>query len=141
MSKVEKAVSSFNQGYNCSQALLEAYSEEMGVEREIALRVSSAFGGGMGCTAQTCGAATGALMVLGLKHGHTKNSPQKDAYRAGKDLLEEFKRRNGSTLCMELLKCDISTGEGMKEAQRQRLFSTVCPRLVRAAAEILEEML
>ena len=41
----------------------------------------------------------------------------------------------------ELLGCDISRPEGVKKAYKNGLFDSVCPKMVREAAEILEEML
>lgn len=139
MKKVEKAMELFSKGYNCSQAVFTAFSENMGIEKEAALKIASAFGGGMGCTGGTCGAVTGALMVIGLRHGST-GTGQKDSYERAKRLLERFAERNGTSLCKELLKCDIGTEEGMKKARKEDLFTTICPRLVRDAAEIIEGM-
>lgn len=71
MNNVERAVSSFKEGFSCSQALLSTYGPEPGVDRRTALRVSGAFGGGICRMGETCGAVTGALMVVGLKYGRT----------------------------------------------------------------------
>lgn len=120
--------------------MLSAYSERFGLDGETALKVASAFGGGMGCTGGTCGAVTGALMVLGLKEG-SAGKGQDRAYAATKELIARFRERNGGTLCSELLKCDIGTDEGMKKARKEGLFKSVCPKLVRDAAEIIEEIL
>ncbi|MBI5236814.1 MAG: C_GCAxxG_C_C family protein [Deltaproteobacteria bacterium] len=140
MEKVEQAVSSFKNGLNCSQALLSAYSEKLGLDKETALKLASCFGGGMGCAGETCGAITGALMVIGLRHGKT-GVRQDKAYSVVKEFVERFKERNGASLCRELLRCDISTDEGMKKAQKEGLFTSICPRLVKDAAEIVEGLL
>ncbi len=66
MSRIENAVSRFAEGYNCSQAVLSAYAEQLGVDGETALKIAAGFGGGLGRMAETCGAVTGAFMVLGL---------------------------------------------------------------------------
>jgi len=92
----------------------------------------------------TCGAVTGAFMVLGLKYG---NSTAKDkegkakTYKIIEEYTNRFKSRSSSVACRELLGCDISTPEGMKEARDKGLFSSICPRMVQDAVEILEEML
>lgn len=41
---------------------------------------------------------------------------------------------------MGLLDCDIATKEGMKQAGKEGLFTSVCPKLVESAARLLEEM-
>ena len=38
----------FKQGYNCSQSVIGAYCEKLGLDFEMAMRLSSSFGGGMG---------------------------------------------------------------------------------------------
>ena len=72
--KTEEAVKRFKKGFNCSQAVFSSYSEQFGLDGDVACKVATGFGGGMRM-AGTCGAVTGAFMVLGLKYG---NSPEKD---------------------------------------------------------------
>jgi len=69
MKRVEAAADCFEKGFNCAQAILSTYGTELGIEREHALRVAGPFGVGMGRMGNTCGAVTGAYMVIGLKHG------------------------------------------------------------------------
>ena len=80
MNKVESAVFSFNNGFNCCQSVLLAYCQEFGLDSQVASRLSTGFGGGMGRMAGVCGAVTGAFMVLGLKYGKMRaedNEPNK----------------------------------------------------------------
>ena len=142
MSVAELAVENFNKGYNCSQAILGTFSEQFGLDYELALKVATGFGGGMHING-TCGAVTGAIMVLGLKYGNTEQN--KDAkektYRKVVQFANKFSARNGYVKCPDLLGCDVTTLEGVRNAREKGLFSSVCPKLVRDAAEILEEML
>ena len=71
---VEKQFSQFN----CAQTVFSLFAKDLGMDETTALKVSSAFGGGMAC-AETCGAVTGAYMVLGMKHGHFTNDPNAKA--------------------------------------------------------------
>jgi len=144
MSKVELAVSCFEEGFACSQALLSTYSPQFGLDRETALKVAGAFGGGMGRMGEICGAVTGALMVIGLKHGITiadDEQSQEKTYSLVNEFVNRFKSRTGSIVCRELLGCDISTAEGMNTAKEKGLFTTLCPKYVRDAAETLEQIL
>lgn len=144
MSRVEQAVSCFKEGFSCSQALLSIYGVEFGLDHETALKVSGAFGGGMGRMGETCGAVTGAFMVIGLKYGNTRvddRQAKEKTYSLVKEFVEKFKSRNGSIACRELLGCDISTPEGMEIAKEKNLFATLCPKLVSDAAEIIEQTL
>jgi C_GCAxxG_C_C family probable redox protein len=141
--KAEQAVERFRKGFNCSQAVLSSYSEQFGLDCEKAFKVATGFGGGMRM-GDTCGAFTGALMVLGLKYGNTTVEDKKakaKTYTKVKEYTKRFKTRNGSITCRELLGCDLSTPEGMKEAKDKNLFSSICPTVVQDAGEILEEML
>ncbi len=142
MSRVEQAVEKFDQGYNCSQAVLSSYCEQFGLDYELALKIATGFGGGMHING-TCGAVTGAFMVLGLKYGNTKQN--KDAkektYRKVMQFANRFTKRNGSVKCHDLIDCDITTREGLEIARQKGVFSSLCPKLVQDAAEILEEIL
>ncbi|RZN73817.1 MAG: C_GCAxxG_C_C family protein [Candidatus Methanolliviera hydrocarbonicum] len=144
MNGFERAVSSFKEGFSCSQALLSIYGTQLDLNREMALKVSGAFGGGMGRMGETCGAVTGAFMVIGLKYGKTRiedEQTKEKAYSLVKEFVDKFKSRNGSIICRELLDCDISTPEGMKLAEEKKLVTTLCPKFVQDAAEIIEQIL
>jgi len=143
MSSVEDAVNCFCRGAACSQAILGTYGPLVGLPPELGMKLASGFAGGMRL-AQTCGAVTGAFMVLGLKHAGP-NCDQRDGrenvYAAIRDFTARFQQRNNTVVCKELLGCDISTPEGAQKATKEGLFRTICPKLVQDAAEILEEML
>jgi C_GCAxxG_C_C family probable redox protein len=144
MSKIDTAVTCFNEGFTCGQAVLSAFGEDLGLNRELALKIACAFGGGMGCMGRTCGAVTGAFMVIGLKHGRTvvENREAKDkTYELTRKFRKAFEARNGSIVCHELLDVDISTPEGMKIAEDKELFKKRCPGFVKDAAEIIDELL
>ncbi len=144
MTKADDAVECFSKGYSCSQSVLSAYCGQFGMGKEQALRVAGAFGAGMGRMCETCGAVTGAFMVLGLKYGKVKeeDEPAKEkTYAKVQEFVRDFKARNGSIVCRELLGCDMGTPEGMKYAKEQRLTVTKCPKYVRDAAEIVERLI
>lgn len=143
MGRHERAASLFNEGFNCAQAVLGAFGPDLGLEPELALKVAGPFGGGMGRMGGTCGAVTGAVMALGLKFGPTRAGDEETkewAYGLVRKLIDEFKARNGSVLCKELLGCDLSTPEGRQWAREAGLHSSRCPKFVRDAAEILESL-
>ena len=144
MTKADDAVECFDKGFNCSQSVFTAYSGDFGMDEEQALRLSCAFGAGMGRMCETCGAVTGAFMVLGLKYGKIKaeDEPAKEkTYAKVQEFATAFKARNGTIVCKELLGCDMGTPEGMKFAKEHKLHSTRCPKYVRDAAEILDLLL
>lgn len=136
MSKVKKAVECFEQGYNCSQAIFSTYARDLGIPTDKACKIASGFGGGMRIDG-TCGAVTGALMVLGLKFAKGKDKPYDKIIK----FAETFCKRNYSTDCQALIGCDIRTAKGMTKASNEGLFDKICSKLVKDAAEILEEIL
>jgi C_GCAxxG_C_C family probable redox protein len=142
--RIEQAVENFKSNFFCSQAVLLAYAEQFGLDRRTALQISSGFGGGMGRMGLTCGAVTGAYMVIGLKYWKDdieKARAKTKVAEVVREYSSRFTARNGSTFCKTLTGCDISTPEGYKAAQEQGVFKTICPKLVSDAAEILEEIL
>ena len=143
MSNVEIALASFSEGFSCSQAVLSAFAPDLDLERQAALRLASAFGGGMARMGQTCGSVTVALMVIGLKHGHVAaedKAAKEKTYALVREFVDQFRAHNSSLLCRELLGCDIGTPEGMQLFREKGLNTLVCSRLVRDAAEILERL-
>jgi C_GCAxxG_C_C family probable redox protein len=136
------AVARFREGFSCSQSVLSAFAPDLGLDADAALRVSAAFGGGMGRTGGTCGAVTGALMVLGLKYGATAVNPAAKALTSARarEFMTRFQAHHGATVCAGLLGVNIGTPEGHRAARDADLFKTVCPGLAASAALILQEL-
>jgi len=133
------AASLFEQGFSCGQAVLAAHAARFGLERDAALRLACAFGGGVARTGSTCGAVNGALMVIGLAEGRTRvddEAARERTYAAARTLLERFRAEHGSVTCRDLLGVDIGTPEGNRAASEGGLFRTRCPAFVRAAARL-----
>jgi C_GCAxxG_C_C family probable redox protein len=144
MTAAQRAAESFESGFSCSQAVFAAFSEALGLERTTALKIAQPFGGGIAGTGSTCGAVTGALLVIGLKHGRSRPedaAAKEKTYALVLEFIKRFRKRHGSIVCRELLGVDLSTPEGHEEARRRGLFSGRCLLFVSQAAEILEEIL
>jgi C_GCAxxG_C_C family probable redox protein len=124
--------------------VLSSFGEELGLDRERALRIAGAFGGGMGRRGETCGAVTGAFMAIGLKYGKARaedEGARDKTYELVREFVNRFQSSHGSIICRDLLGCDLSNPEGLKTASEKGLFDTLCPQLVQDATEILEEIL
>ncbi len=140
----EHAVRCFKDGFSCSQAVLSAFAPQFNLNNEMALKVASAFGGGMGSLGETCGAVTGAFMVIGLQHGKIL---KEDRISKGKTyamvqlFVDEFRNKHGSISCKHLLDCDLSTVEGKKYAKENNLFSNLCPVFVEDAVNIVGKLI
>jgi C_GCAxxG_C_C family probable redox protein len=143
MTYAEKALSYFNNNFNCSQAVFTTFATEMGIDEKTALMVSTNFGGGARC-GELCGAVSGALMVLGLRHGHYdfKNAEQKtNAYNIASEFNKRFCEKNGSVVCRKLLGYNLTITEDIEVIKDKNLFKTICPQMVADATEIVEQML
>lgn len=143
MDRVNKAVQLFNDGLNCSQAILMAFSEGISIDHAVAMKTAGGFGGGTGRSGETCGAATGAVMVIGLHFGtadSTDKTTKLEMYQKVRRFIEEYKQRTGAITCRDLLGFDLSTPEGRTMSKTPGAFDR-CDDFVRIAAEILEEML
>jgi C_GCAxxG_C_C family probable redox protein len=139
----EKAIRTFRSGLNCAQAVVTSYAEEMKFDNNMALSVSVGFGGGMGRLQETCGAVTGSFMVLGIFNCKklTDNKDRKEAtYSMIQKFSQEFKQINGTTDCLELLKCDLKTEEGNGYAKENNLFGTVCEKCISDSVRIINKL-
>ncbi|WP_167616615.1 C-GCAxxG-C-C family protein [Maribellus sediminis] len=128
----------FPHEFNCAQTVFSLHADELGINEKTALRIASGFGGGMAC-AETCGAVTGAYMVIGLKHGHHTGDAEAKAHTKQKIQLfnEKFKAVHGSLICKELTGYDISTPEGSEAATEAEVFTQKCPGFLKSACDIL----
>ena len=146
MSKGDIAKQNFLNGYNCSQAVLLAFCEDFGLEKETALKISEPFGGGMGRMREVCGTVTGMFMVLGLAMGNSDakdGSTKKNVYKSVQELAEKFKQDNGSIICRELLGLQKANEESYvpSELTTEYYKKRPCPELCKYAADILEDYL
>lgn len=133
----------FMQGIDCSQVVTTEFAEKMQLTEEQARKVSACFGGGMMC-GETCGAVTGALMVIGMVYGHNREGDQEQKDRMTAKTAE-FKRlfaqKYPSCMCKELLGHDISKPGEMEKVLEKGLLFDFCPQVVADTIEILEKIL
>jgi len=163
MTRKEKAVSLFKEGYNCSQSVFAAYADKYGLDKEMALRLSASFGGGMGRMREVCGAVSGMLMVAGLETGATEGKDVKGK-KANYDMVQKmagiYREANGSIVCKELLglvpmasgqKNDLKAAQvnppvtfqdTQPEARTEEYYKKrPCIRLIQMACDIIEKEL
>jgi len=140
--KAKEAVDMFSQGYSCAQSVFAVFSNEVGIQRDIALKLAAPFLGGMGRTGETCGAVCGALMVFGYFYGNTQPSPGEKAKLAAltTDFLDEFTEKFGSVKCRELLGYDVSKPDEYKIIMDKKLILHKCPHFLKGVIDILAGM-
>ncbi len=140
----KKAREAFEAGYNCSQAVVLAFADVMGMDEKTALRLSSSFGGGMGRMREVCGAVSGMLMVAGVLWGFDDpegNSAKAAHYARVQKLAGEFRGECGSIICRELLGGVPSSTPTPTERTPAFYKKRPCAELVALAAAILEQEL
>lgn len=142
-SPTEAALARFREGYNCSQSTLSAFAEELGLPLDLAFRLATPFGGGIGRQGEVCGAASGALMALGLRFGNATpdKAGKEQAYAIAAEFLRRFEARTGHVHCRDLIQADMTTPGGLAGARERKVFTTLCPGYVAAAVEIAQELL
>ena len=142
--KADKAKELFKSGYNCSQAVLGVFCEELGLDFDTAMKISSSFGGGMGRMREVCGTVSGMFMAAGLAYSSSDSSAQNktEQYKIVQELAKRFKDRNGSIICRELLQgIENSTTPTPSERTETYYKKRPCIELVGDSVEILEQYL
>jgi C_GCAxxG_C_C family probable redox protein len=143
MSRADHAVQLFQGGHACSQAVLLAWAVEQGLDPALAARLATGLGGGMH-QGGLCGAASGAVLVLGLVLGGetcvTKEG-REPVFAAVEEFMRRFRERAGSLDCPEILGCDLRSPDGLAKARAEDRFASICEPVVRIAVEILEDEL
>jgi C_GCAxxG_C_C family probable redox protein len=142
MKKEEKALDYFRNKFNCSQAVFTVFGNDNGLSEDDCLRISCAFGGGMGRQQHTCGAVTGALMALGLKYGKALNDSEEkklETYSKTQEFFKRFAELNGSVNCKVLLEgLDMNNSDDHKIIMERKLFDINCEKYVVDAVKIVE---
>lgn len=139
--RIRRAEELFVQGYNCAQAVTAAFADIYGYTEEQALRLSAGFGGGIGRTRQTCGAACGMVILAGMACGSTDAADREgksENYRVVQSLLNRFKEQHGTLVCAELLKLKRDTPLSYEASERTAEYyrTRPCVNQVVSAARI-----
>ncbi|MGN0708340.1 MAG: C-GCAxxG-C-C family protein [Faecalibacterium sp.] len=141
----DAAYAYFLKGYNCSQSVVAALAPQLGLSEELALRISSGFGAGVGRMREVCGAFCGVVTVLGLVYADPADPLDKSrVYALVQEAAAEYKTRNGgdSIVCRELLAKAgaVSTGGTQAEARTAEYYKKrPCPELCRMCADLCVE--
>lgn len=140
----EAATEKFLLGYNCAQSVLWSFSEDIGLAPDTALRIACGFGAGMARRQEVCGAVTGGIMVLGLRHGRGERQDRaatEETYARTQELIRRFEARHDTCNCRQLLEgCDLATEEGRQAFKERDLLNRTCKVCVQTVVAILEEM-
>lgn len=105
MNRCEKGEALFRSGYNCTQSVLGAFCDDLGIDFDTAMKISEGFGGGFARMRLTCGTVSAMAMIVGLmlSRGAGEGNTRSVVYGKTKEMADEFKKKNGSIICGELL--------------------------------------
>src|SRR5512137_2566613 len=144
MTKPDDAAAYFTEGFSSSQAVMSSFSEDLGLDKETARKISCGFGAGMARTGTICGAVTGAMMVIGLKYGKAlagDDAAKEKTYALVQEFITRFREKNGSIHCTELLGYDLRDPDQPRQAHESGTVAIKCPEFARDAVAILERIL
>jgi len=138
-------VEKFLSGYNCAQSVLYSFCDDLGLDKDTALRLVCGFGAGMARKQGICGAVSGGIAVIGLKHGRGEGQARavmEDMYRKVRELMLRFESKHGTCVCSTLLNgCDLNTPEGQQHFKENDLLNKTCKGCVETVIEELEGIL
>jgi len=143
LSRAEEAKKQFEKGFLCAPAVLSTYSEQLGLDKALALKIACGFGGGIGRMGRTCGAVTGAVMAIGLKYGQVNLVDEESrlrTYTLVKGFIDKFTTLHGSIECKDLIGYDLSNSGELRLARESGVFQNKCPGFVYDSARILEDI-
>jgi C_GCAxxG_C_C family probable redox protein len=142
-----RAVELFFEGYNCAQSVLGAFAEDeevgLGLDFKKAVRLASALGGGLSRQRELCGAINGMCIVAGILFGYDKAADtegKKQLYADIQRLCDDFRARNGSIVCRELLGARKGQDTApAPDARTEEYYRTrPCARMIHDAAAVLD---
>ena len=142
MDRVAKAEELFKSGYNCSQSVIGAFCDTLGLDFDTTMKLSEGFGGGIGRMRLTCGAVSGMVMIAGmmLSRGAEDGDTRGDVYGKVQDIAKKFSERNGSIVCADLLGLTKMKNDPNPEARTPDYYQKrPCVELVKDCVRIIEE--
>jgi C_GCAxxG_C_C family probable redox protein len=145
MERSEQAVAKFVSGFNCAQSVLFSFCDDLGLDKDKALKTACGFGAGMGRKEEVCGAVSGGILVIGAKYGRGENDERKATeitYAKIRELMDKFSQKHGTYICRQLLYgCNLTTEEGHNTYLENDYFNKVCKPCVKSVVEILENII
>jgi C_GCAxxG_C_C family probable redox protein len=144
MTKVQLAIDLFSGAYSCSQAILIAFSDDIGIDEDLAFRIGAGLGGGVGRTQSICGAISAGAIVLGMKYATYLPDDIESKNRLSSfvgEFVNECKQAIGAVDCLHITGVDFTNTELKAFATESGHFKRVCNNAIMHVASILERYL
>lgn len=136
------AAAKFIEGYNCAQAVLYSFCDELKLDKNLALKMVCGFGAGMGRKEEVCGAVTGGIVVIGTHCGRGENESRESTeltYNKTRELMDRFTEKHGTYICRKLIDdCELTSDEGQRQFKENDMLNKICKPCVQSVVEILE---
>ena len=126
-------------GYTCSESICKAALDAMGIKSATLMNAAAGFGGGIGNQGYTCGAITGAVMVISL--ALSRREPDRGARTrtinaAVQQFFKTLQQQFGALECSSLTGLNL-TREQDCETLIQSVMKQKCLLVLREAARQL----
>lgn len=135
----------FENGGNCAQSLFAAFSDLTGIGYEESLKMASAFGGGIGRLRETCGAVSGAVMVIGCLYGYSElpgGNMKAEVYRKTQQYVRAFAEETGSMWCHDLLGLKTWPEDPNPSDRTKQYYDTrPCAGIIEAGGRVLDRLI
>ncbi len=127
----------FTEGCNCAQSVVCAYSDELNISEEVLNAIACPFGAGVARCRNVCGAVSGMMMVLGVRH---KDKDKAELYQICRQYIDKFVAEFGSMICSDLLEGITTDNSPLPEARTKQYYAVrPCADIVEFAANLIEE--
>jgi C_GCAxxG_C_C family probable redox protein len=139
---VQKATARFREGYNCAESVLLTLSEHLDEHTPLIPKIATGFGAGIGQSGSVCGALTGSVIAANLKHatGEPNREKRGVCYKFIAQLYKQFADKQGSVMCRDLIKYDLSDPTQDAKARQEGVFQKICANCVKTAVQNFLEL-
>lgn len=137
----DKAIEFFEDGFNCAQSIIGAYEDKLGKNTNVLMDMASGFGAGMGRLQKTCGAVTGAFIVLSSLTNKNLPGARERLDQDIQDFAARFREHFGELNCINLIQMDLNTEAERQQAHEEQVFEKKCQKYIAFSIETLEELL
>jgi C_GCAxxG_C_C family probable redox protein len=133
--------------HGCSQCVLAALQDHLGLGNRHSFKAATALAGGIARTGTTCGALVGGIMGISLAFGRDalEDSTISQGYARAMDLSAElcrrFEKEFGSTQCQDIQKSLFGRSFDLRDPQEREEFRKAggfekCPQVAWKAAKL-----
>ncbi len=131
----------FRSGLCCSESVLQAIAEGLGIHSELIPKIATGLCGGISRSGNICGAVSAGVLGISLCHGRTQGgqSPE-ETVRHVRVFLKAFEEQFGSTNCEKLMGCRLDTAEGQQFFKDHNLREK-CAVFTREAARLTSQVI